>query len=85
MQSHKPSRPGTLLAQIDEFGDRDGAVADRDPLCLNEIILEEVPESNQSCATMLRPMLDHLANAAGRALALGFDRSGTYVFGVRGR
>jgi hypothetical protein len=78
-------RGRTLLAHIDDFDDRDGAVADRDPLCLNEIILEEVPESNQSCATMLRPMLDHLANAAGRASALGFDRSGTYVFGVRAR
>jgi Putative DNA-binding domain len=55
--------------------------ADRDQFHFNEVILEEVPAGNEDCATMLRPILDQLANAAGIPSAPSFDQSGKYSLG----
>jgi hypothetical protein len=57
----------------------EGQVADRDELALTEVIFEAVPSGRQESATMLRPMLDHLSNAAGRPSAVSFDERGTYL------
>jgi hypothetical protein len=70
-----------LLRGFDPLGGMDGAIADRDQLHCNEVILEEVPAENSACATMLRPILDQLANAAGLPLAPSFDPAGNYLLG----
>ncbi len=57
--------------------DQDPAtVLERDQLHFAEVIFEEVPIDNQSCASMLRPILDQLANAAGHASTPHFDAAG---------
>ncbi|HTD58185.1 MAG TPA: hypothetical protein VK672_04765, partial [Solirubrobacteraceae bacterium] len=43
-----------------------------------ECVLKSAPEGEQECATSLRPILDHLANAAGLATSPCFDADGTY-------
>lgn len=51
---------------------------DREQLHFPEVILEEIPESNQAYAPMVRPILDQLANAAGRPSAANFGADGNY-------
>jgi hypothetical protein len=46
------------------------ATLTRARLEFGECVLESVPEDVQECATRLRPILDHLANAAGLATSL---------------
>jgi hypothetical protein len=58
-----------------------GAIADREQLHLTEAIIEEVPTGNPDCATVLRPILDQLANAAGLSTAPSFDQAGVYLLG----
>ena len=70
-----------LVRGFDPLRGMDGELADRDQLHFNEVILEEVPAGNPSCATMLRPMLDQLANAAGLPSAPSFDQAGKYLLG----
>jgi hypothetical protein len=60
----------------------EGEIADRDQLHFSDVILEGVPAGNQDCATALRPILDQLANAAGRVSAPSFDQSGNYLLTV---
>jgi hypothetical protein len=67
-----------LATQFDTWT---GMVADRDQLHLNEVIIEELPSGNPDCATMLRPLLDQLANAAGLPSAPSFDQAGKYQLG----
>jgi hypothetical protein len=67
-----------IATGFDTFTGMEGVIADRDQLHLSEIILETVPNGNQDCATMIRPMLDQLANAAGRISAPTFDQNGIY-------
>jgi len=43
-----------------------------------ECVLESDPKDEQQCATRLRPVLDHLANAAGLATSPCFDADGGY-------
>jgi len=44
-----------------------------------EVILERVPMSIQECGVMLRPFVEQLANAAGRAASPSFGPNGEYV------
>jgi hypothetical protein len=44
-----------------------------------ECVFESTPEGEQECATRLRPILDHLANAAGLATSPCFDAAGNYT------
>jgi len=59
--------------------DTEGLVADRDQLHLTEVILEEVPATIPECGKILKPLLDHLANAGGAVSSLSFEADGTYV------
>lgn len=57
--------------------DQDPAtVLERDQLHFAEVIFEEVPTDNQSCASAVRPMLDQLANTAGHASTPHFNAAG---------
>jgi Putative DNA-binding domain len=58
-----------------------GERADREQLHFSEAILEELPGGEHACATILRPLLDQLWNAAGFPLACSFDEAGNYVPG----
>jgi hypothetical protein len=44
-----------------------------------ECVFESAPDDEQECATRLRPILDHLANAAGLAASPCFDAAGNYT------
>lgn len=44
-----------------------------------ETVFESTPENEQTCAKRLRPILDHLANAAGLAASPSFDAAGNYM------
>jgi hypothetical protein len=70
-----------LATRFDTSTGMEGQVADRDQLHLNEVIIEELPSGNPDCATMLRPLLDQLANAAGLPSAPSFDQAGKYLLG----
>ena len=49
-----------------------------DQIHLGEIVIKKQPEDYQDCATQLRPLLDHLANAAGSLRSTNFDEAGQY-------
>jgi len=70
---------GRLLAPEFSVWDQPGQVADRDELHLTEAVLEEIHNSNPLCAKALRPMLDHLANAAGLIASPFFGQDGNYA------
>jgi len=44
-----------------------------------EVIIESVPKDKQECATRVRPLLDQIANAAGRVCTPTFDGAGKYL------
>jgi hypothetical protein len=44
-----------------------------------ECVFESAPKDEQECATRLRPILDHLANAAGLTTSPCFDAEGNYT------
>jgi hypothetical protein len=44
-----------------------------------ECVFESAPEHERECATRLRSILDHLANAAGLATSPCFDAAGNYT------
>lgn len=52
---------------------------DRDQLHFSEVILEEVPKTDQASATMVRSILDQIANAAGVPATNSFDEDGNYL------
>lgn len=70
---------GRLLASEFSVWDQEGQTADRDELHLTEVVLEEICNSNPDCAKVLRPTLNHLANAAGLIVSPFFDQDGNYA------
>lgn len=46
-----------------------------------ECVIEYLPIDVQACARLLRPVFDHLANAAGLATSPDFDAAGSYTGG----
>jgi len=64
------------VAALDNYKQLRGQVADRDQLHLTEVVLEETPNGNPNCGLALKPLLDHLANAAGLATSPSFDQEG---------
>jgi hypothetical protein len=59
--------------------DLPSARIDQDRLDFAPCILDSVPDSDQESATHLRPILDHLANAAGLPSSASFDAAGNYL------
>lgn len=68
-----------ILTGVDTIRGMDGEYSDRDQLHLSEVILETVPTQQKECATLLRPVLDQLANAAGTPSSPSFNHNGIYV------
>jgi hypothetical protein len=52
---------------------------DRERLQFGESVFESIPVERAQCAVVLRPILDHLANAAGLPAATCFDAQGRYL------
>jgi len=42
-------------------------------------VIESLPIETEACAKALKPILDHLANAAGLAASPLFDAAGNYM------
>jgi hypothetical protein len=53
-------------------GGMEGQVADRDQLHFSEVIFEQLPTLKEGYVSVLRPILDQLANAAGCISAESF-------------
>jgi hypothetical protein len=56
-------------------------ILDRDQLHFSEVIIDDVPEDPYDHADLVRPLLDQIANAAGKAASLNFNNNGR--FGLR--
>jgi hypothetical protein len=48
-------------------------------LQFKECIFDSMPTDDQECAQLLRPILDHVANAAGLTTSPCFDAAGNYT------
>jgi hypothetical protein len=45
----------------------------------DEVIFETIPTARTECATIIRPILDQMANAGGKATSPIFDDQGRYI------
>jgi hypothetical protein len=63
------------------FEDEAG-IFDRDQLHFREVIIEDVEPSRYEYVKRFRPLLDQIANAAGRATTTSFDGSGKFCLNV---
>ena len=52
---------------------------DRDQYHFNEVIFETIPTTPEECASIIRPVLDQIANAVGRPTSPVFDNEGRYI------
>ena len=59
------------------FEDEAG-VLDRDQFHFSELVLDDVPLDPYEYAKLIRPLLDQIANAAGRARTPSFDNEGRF-------
>jgi hypothetical protein len=59
----------------DNLGDH----LDRDQYHFDEVIFETIPATSSECADSIRPILDQMANAGGRATSPIFDNQGRYI------
>lgn len=62
-----------------DFDSLYGDQYDRDEYHFDEVIVDTLPSDLAECAAMLRPLLDQIANAAGRASSPIFDAQGQYI------
>jgi hypothetical protein len=56
-----------------------GNFLDRDQYHFGEVIFETVPTNRPECASIVRPILDQIANAGGLATSPIFDDQGRYI------
>ena len=57
-------------------------ICDRDQMHFSEVIFDSVPASDQDSATIVRPVLEQLANVAGNASPATFDAAGKYLMKI---
>jgi schlafen family protein len=63
---------------IQADGDGPRYPIDNDPLLLTEVVFEAIPTDNNEVGRIMRPLLDQLANAAGRISSPSFDAQGNF-------
>jgi hypothetical protein len=56
-----------------------GAALDRDQYHFEEVIVEAALQDIQEAATIIRPILDQIANASGEPASRSFDQRGRYI------
>jgi Putative DNA-binding domain len=52
---------------------------DRDQYHFDEVLFETIPTARTECASIIRPILDQMANAGGKATSPIFDDQGRYI------
>jgi hypothetical protein len=52
---------------------------DRDQYQFDAVIFETIPTNQTECASIIRPILDHLANTGGKVASPIFDSEGRYI------
>jgi hypothetical protein len=65
--------------QADWAQDDDTTILTKDQLHFGEVILETVPQSIQEMAMVAKPLIEQIANAAGRANSASFGPRGEYL------
>ncbi len=65
--------------QNSQWGDDLSEPLDRDQYHFHEVIFEAIPTTPSECAGIIRPILDQMANAGGRAMSPIFDNEGRYI------
>jgi hypothetical protein len=66
-------------ARTNRFDDDEISILDRDQLHFAEVIIESIPNSVQEFGAMLRPLIEQIANVAGRARSSSFGPDGKYL------
>jgi hypothetical protein len=66
---------GQDSAWYDNLSDR----LDRDQYHFDEVIFETIPTTPAECASIIRPIIDQMANAGGKATSPVFDNQGRYI------
>jgi hypothetical protein len=66
------------FASVNSLFEDEAGIFDRYQLHFQEVIIEEVEPNPSEYAKWLRPLLDQIANAAGRATTTSFDASGKF-------
>jgi hypothetical protein len=61
------------------YSDDHGEAFDRDQYHPQEVLIETLPQNVKECAVALRPILDQIANAAGRTQSSIFNAEGSYL------
>lgn len=56
-----------------------GNPLDRDQYHFDEVIFQTIPTTSAECANIIRPILDQMANAGGKAASAIFDNQGRYI------
>jgi hypothetical protein len=69
------------FARVQDYAwyDNLSAPLDRDQYHFDEVIVETIPTTQAECASIMRPILDQIANAGGKATSLIFDNQGSYI------
>jgi hypothetical protein len=62
-----------------QWYDNIGYPFDRDQYHFDEVIFETIPTGQAECASIIRPILDQMANAGGNATSPIFDKNGNYI------
>ena len=52
---------------------------ERDQYHFDEVIFETIPTTPAECASMIRPIIDQIANTGGKATSPVFDEQGRYI------
>ncbi|MFY9627255.1 MAG: RNA-binding domain-containing protein, partial [Methylocystis sp.] len=73
------ARFGFARDRHSQFWEEAGDPLDRDQYHFDEVIFETVPTTPSECANIIRPILDQMANAGGRATSPNFDNQGHYI------
>jgi hypothetical protein len=63
---------------VDSWSEDEAGIFDRDQLHFQEVIIEDFQADPYEHAKRLRPLLEQIANAAGRATTPSFDASGKF-------
>jgi hypothetical protein len=62
----------SVARNVFEF-DQESGILDRDQLYFSEAIIENLPSDPYDYASILRPLFDEIANAAGRHSTISFE------------
>jgi len=66
---------GPYLSFTDDLSNK----LERDQYYFDDVLFESVPSSKEQCAEIIRPTLDQIANAGGKAMSPVFDTAGRYI------